>query len=82
MTSANPKGRNAIRTADPILRQLFQITRERGLGNADVAKLINRSENTIINWRRGNSSPAMIDIVILADALGCKISVAEKSDNG
>ncbi len=75
-----PVGRNAIKTADPILRELFTIAHRRGVTMQELAIRVDRTTATISNWKGGNNTPTMLDVVILAQALRCEIVVVEKNE--
>lgn len=70
-----PTGKNRIRTADPILRELFVTAYQRGITVKEVARRIGRTPPAVSRWRSGATTPSMIDVVIIAEAIGCKIVV-------
>jgi transcriptional regulator with XRE-family HTH domain len=75
-----PTGRNEIRTADPILRKLFTIAHQRKISIQEIARRIDRTTPAVSNWKHGKHTPTMIDVVFLAQALGCEIAVVEKKE--
>lgn len=75
-----PTGRNAIRTADPILRKLFTIAHQRGITLQEIARRIDRTTPAVSTWKHGKHTPTMIDVVVFAQAIGCDIEVVEKKE--
>jgi ribosome-binding protein aMBF1 (putative translation factor) len=70
-----PRGRNAIRTADPILRELFTIAHQKGIAMNELARRVDRTDVCVSRWKSGRHLPTMLDVVFLAQAIGCKIVV-------
>lgn len=75
-----PVGRNAIRTADPILRAIFTAAFQKKITRKQIAKAMNRSEVTISYWKQGRSSPSSAELPGLAAAVGCEIVVRSIDD--
>ncbi|XHE14384.1 helix-turn-helix domain-containing protein [Agrobacterium deltaense] len=77
-----PKGRNAIKTADPIIRELFLAAYRKGISRAEIARRVDRSETTVSYWKKNVRSLSTFDAVIFAHAVGCEIIVRDKTDGG
>jgi len=75
-----PTGRNAIRTADPILRKLFTIAHQKDISLQEIARRIDRTVVAVSRWKGGLNTPTMIDVVFFAQAIGCDIEVVEKKE--
>lgn len=75
-----PKGRNAIKTADPIIRELFLAAYRKGISRAEIARRVDRSETTVSYWKKNVRSLSTFDAVIFAHAVGCEIIVRDKPD--
>lgn len=71
------RGNMEIRTADPILRKLFTIANARGLNHVEIGRRIDRTPETVSNWKRGKGTPSILDANILAQALGCSLLLQE-----
>lgn len=79
--NAEPVGRNEIRTADPVTRELFLIAYRRKIFNKELAKKIGCSTVALSRWRKGQTTPSMLDVVSLATALGYAIKIEKKSSD-
>lgn len=75
-----PEGRNAILTADPILRQLFTIVYQENISVAQLGKQIRRTPQAISSWKKGYTNPTMLDLQSFAEAIGYKIVLQKKDE--
>lgn len=53
--------------------RLDELIRDSGLKKGYIAKELNVSKDTLTNWVKGKSCPALDKARLLADLLGCKI---------
>jgi transcriptional regulator with XRE-family HTH domain len=65
--------RRDIRTASPILQELFATAYDRKLNDFALADMAGVTAMTIGNWRRGKNEPSIYNAEILADSLGFKL---------
>ena len=68
-----PTGRNEIRTADPILRRLFEIMYRSGIRNCDMAKRIGVATQTISRMKKGVTTPTITTVNAMAQILGVRL---------
>lgn len=67
-----------IKTACPVLRELFRRSDEKGYMNTQIADALNSNRSTVSNWRRGNALPDIWMYHEFADLLGVKLWAVEK----
>lgn len=67
---APPPDHQAIRTASPIMRQLFEEMWRQGLRQADVGKQIGVSHNALTLWKKGHTGPSLFSVEAMAQVLG------------
>lgn len=77
-----PVGRNAIRTADPIVREAFLRAYHMQIPNREICRRITRSTTCVTNWRKGVTTPSMLDTIALVEALGGKIKIEWSGQDG
>jgi len=77
-----PVGRNAIRTADPIVREAFLRAYHMQIPNTEICRRLDRSTTCITNWRKGVNTPSMLDVIALVEALGGKIRIEWEKPDG
>jgi len=58
-------------------KPLAELRRERGLTQAELAKLIGVTTSAVGNWESGERIPRLPTLRKLADALGCQIEDIE-----
>ncbi len=68
-----PTGRNAIRTADPVLRELFAVMHRRRITMKSLAPRIGRSAVALSHYKKGTTTPSMLDVIAIADELGYEL---------
>lgn len=77
--TAPPTGRNAIRTADPLLQAIFQAAWRRGQTTRALCKILGVGYTTLSNWRRGVSSPDSIYLPSLVEAVGLRLVLTDEA---
>lgn len=70
-----PTGHNAIRTADPILRELFGVMHRRRIKMKDMADRIGRSHVALTHYKKGTTTPTMLDVIAIARELGYEVKL-------
>ncbi|MFK3857803.1 hypothetical protein [Agrobacterium pusense] len=70
-----PTGKYAIRTADPIVREAFLRAYHMRITNREICRRIDRSTTCVTHWRKGVTTPSMLDVIALVEALGGKIRI-------
>lgn len=76
-TQAEPEGIASIKTADPVLRQLYVDLYRRGFMQQDIAEALGVTRISMSRWKHGHSSPSILAVNGLAEILGYRI-VLEK----
>jgi hypothetical protein len=64
-----------IRTACPVLHELFKRADRKGLTQGDLSKLIKRPRPVLSDWRRGKNLPNMFAYLEFAKALGLTLKL-------
>lgn len=68
--------RHRVRTASPIISELFTIANSQGLTVLDYAKASRKHPNQMSGYRSGRNEPGIITVEEMALALGYKLSLA------
>lgn len=58
-----------------IVKNLKQISEEKGLSKADVAKRMGVPRSSITRWFNGTANPNVYYVQKMIDVLGCKIQI-------
>lgn len=73
-----PRGRNEIRTADPVLRSLFLEMHRLKIPASKLADQLGVTRVCISRWKKGMSNPSNINVVNMADQLGYDITITKR----
>lgn len=68
----------SITTSSDIVATLFREAQSQGLSESTIAKMVGVHLNSVANWRRGKTTPSIIDVQIMAEQLGYRVSVQKK----
>jgi transcriptional regulator with XRE-family HTH domain len=74
-----PSELQAVKTAIPLLRKLFDTAWKRRVQQRTLAKAARVSPNTIQNWKKGVAEPTFRNLEAVADSLGFEIVLRPKS---
>lgn len=77
--NGSPPAHMAIRTASPIVRELFEEMWRQGLKQHEIARRIGVSHNVLTLWKKGRTGPSMFSAQAMADVLGYEL-VLQKRD--
>jgi len=72
------KPRKPVRSALPVMRDLFRIVDRTGLSYEALAKKAGCHKQSLTNWRRGEYSPYLQQFENMATALGYEIVLRKK----
>lgn len=61
------------RTADPILKQLFDIADDRRMWTADLARKVGVSAVSLARYKHGRATPSIMTVNAMAQALGVRL---------
>ena len=61
------------RTADPIIRQLFDIADDQQMWTTDLAKKIGVSSVAISRYKHGKATPSIMTVNAMAQVLGVRL---------
>ncbi len=76
-----PRGRHAIRTADPILKAVFLEAWRQKIDGKTLSKRVGVTKTTLSNWKRGHTSPTNMYFSILLQAVGLKLIITDAVGN-
>lgn len=69
-----------IRTASPVLRELFEIAQDQGLSGLTFAESMDMHPNQLSGYRTGNREPRILTVEEMAGALGYKLTLTRLDD--
>ena len=55
------------------IMRLKELRKEKGLLQADIAKVLSKTITCICDWERGRTEPSSEDLIKLADFFGCSL---------
>lgn len=70
-----------IRTASPVLRELFEIAQDHGLSGLMFAESMDMHPNQLSGYRTGKHEPGIMTVESLAHALGYKLTLTRLDDD-
>lgn len=69
------------RTASPVLRDLFNTAKAKGIRNKQIAYRNKVAAETVSNWKRGAATPSILTVEELAASLGYRLILAPIGDD-
>lgn len=70
-----------IRTASPILRELFEIAELQGMNLLYYAASMDKHPNQLSGYRTGKHEPGIMTVEEMADALGYKLTLTRLDED-
>lgn len=74
----DPPPHQAIKTAVPILQELFRYMWKHRIKQRDIAEKVKIGENSLKVWKKGKAEPTLANLEALCDGLGFKLALVPK----